>query len=511
MHDTHDLATAVRYLAIQTHNFSDVDLEQPYAWRAHQEGVRFALIGTYHELRELAVWLAAERQRQGLPLTRTQLALGQYNSGYRDLDAVLIAMTEEDYDREPAHNEWPMRYVLGHVAGGQRTFFALVHYGRARQHSQDELSAKLPDGEANRVTMPWESFNDLRENKPMADMRAFHDSLRERALTEFADMNDAELDGPSIWWEGEAYNLEYRIRRFDAHLRQHTIQAEKTLAMIGRPPNESKRLLRLIYNALAEVENMTIGAADIGLEQQQTLAETICTRADEVAMLVHRTWEMAEVVRQGSLERVQELLSIDPRLANTFNGIESVSNCVPVLMTALYYGRPEIAEALEKAGATLNIFSAAALGRLEAVQAAHQEDEDVIHLSSPEGYTPLLLACFFGREPLARWLIEQGADIHVTAKNDMAVQPIHAAAAKADQSLSILTLLLERGADVNARQGGGFVPLHTAAQNNDPAMADLLLTHGADPTLTNDEGKTPLDLALEAGHNEVVERLKAEG
>lgn len=499
----HDLAAAVSYLADRTHHLNDVDLEQPYSWRAHQEGVRFAMLGTYHELRELAVSLAAERQRQGRPLTRTQLALGQYNSAYRDLDAVLIGVTDEMYDREPAPNEWPLRYVLGHTVATERTFFTLVHYGRARQHNEQDLPAELPDGEADRVVIPIETLREMMDNEPMDKMRAFHAGLRERALTEFADMSDAELDGISVWWEGEPYSLEYRIHRFDAHLRQHTIQAEKTLEMLGTPVNEAKRLLWLIYNALAEVENMTIGAADIGREERESLAMQICTRADEVTMLIHRTEEMAEAVVGGDLGRVKELLAIEPRLANTLS-----PNRIPALLTALYHNRPEIAETFVEAGAELDIFSAAALGKLEAVQAAHEQWPGWINEFSRDGYTPLQLACFFGREPVARWLIEHGAGIHATARNEAAVQPVHAAAAGADHSLSILRLLLEKGADPNARQSGGFVPLHTAAQNNDLAMADLLLAHGADPTLANDAGKTPLDLAQEAGHEALIQRLR---
>lgn len=502
----HDLAAAVAYLADRTHHLNDTDLEQPYAWNAHQEGVRFALIGTYHELREVAVRLAAERQRQGKPLARTQLTLGQYNNAYRDLDAVLLGVTNEEYNREPDPNEWPLRYVLGHTAATERAFFTLVHYGRARQHSEEDLPAKLPDGEADRVTIPMDALREIMDHRPMADMRTFHANLRQRALTEFADMSDAELDGPSVWWEGATYNLEYRIHRFDAHLRQHTIQAEKTLEMLGHPTNEAKRLLRLIYNALAEVENMTIGAADIGQEEREALAMQICTRADEVAMMVHRAEEMAAAVTQGNLERVRELLTIEPKLVNALS-----PNRIPVLMIALYYNRPEIAELFAEAGAELNVFSAAAFGRLEAVKAAYEEWPGWLNEFSRDGYTPLQLACFFGRVPVARWLVEQGAAIHAVSRNEAAVQPIHAAAAGADRSLSILTLLLEKGADPNARQSGGFVPLHTAAQNNSPAMADLLLAHGADLTLANDEGKTALDVAQEAGHEGVLQRMRVEG
>src|SRR3712207_6856353 len=43
--------------------------------------------------------------------------------------------------------------------------------------------------------------------------------------------------------------LRFRLHRFDSHLRQHTIQAGKTLEGIGRAPSEAKRLLQLIYRS----------------------------------------------------------------------------------------------------------------------------------------------------------------------------------------------------------------------------------------------------------------------
>ena len=41
--ETMDLYTAVTHFAALTHPFSEADLDQNWQWRAHNEGVRFAL------------------------------------------------------------------------------------------------------------------------------------------------------------------------------------------------------------------------------------------------------------------------------------------------------------------------------------------------------------------------------------------------------------------------------------------------------------------------------------
>jgi ankyrin repeat protein len=61
---------------------------------------------------------------------------------------------------------------------------------------------------------------------------------------------------------------------------------------------------------------------------------------------------------------------------------------------------------------------------------------------------------------------------------------------------------------VNARQQGGWAPIHAAAQNGDRALVELLLKHGADPNLANDAGKTPAMVAREKGHNEIADSLE---
>ena len=497
-----DLAAAVAYLAETSHALSDNDLGQPYRWKAHQEGARFALLGAMHELRALAVRLAAARRRDGPPLTRVQHALAQYHAAYRDLEAALLGVTAEEYEQPPAPGEWPLRYVYGHMVGAERNFFALVHYGLRRQREGGDLDPRLPDNETTRLLGPFEEFLPIMETGARAEMAAFHAANHDRALAEFAAMSDDEIDGPSLWWENEPYDLEYRLHRMDAHLRQHTIQIDKTRAQLGRPATEANRLLRLVYGALAEVEGALIGAGTLGDDERAATAGNIRKLADDAVGAIALANALLAAVTAGDRQRVADMLAerSDQAAATSPDG-------VPVVRLAVYYGQGAIAELLaDTLGDELEIWDGAALGRLAAVQAAHEGwGEFILNEFSRDGYTPLQLACFFGHEEVARYLVGNGAQIDAISKNSMAIQPLHAAAA--GSHTAIVQLLLEAGADANAVQQDSFRPLHAAAQNGNAELARLLLSHGADPTLTDALGRTPRDLAVEGGHDEVAALL----
>lgn len=470
-----DLAAAVRQLAAAAQPLTDADLGQPYRWRAHDEGARFALLGAMHELRTLAVALAATRRRAGPPLTRAQHALGQYHAAVRDLEAVMLGVSAKEYDASPAPGEWPLRYVYSHMVGAERNFFALVSYGARRQHEGGELPPTLPDGEADRLFGPFaETFLPLMETGTQAEVAAFHTDLHDRALAEFATIPDDELDGPSLWWEGETYSLEYRLHRFDAHLRQHTAQLERTLDQLGRPANEARRLIRLLYAALAEAEAATIGAPDVGAAARAEVAAALAGRAAELTAAVGRANDLLAAVRAGDAARVAALLAEQPGLAAAAD-----ASGVPAVRLALYRGHDALAAQLAE-GAELEMWDAAALGRLAAVEAIHRDWGDfILNEYSRDGFTPLQLACFFGHEDVARWLVEKGADVSAVSRNGQGIQPLHAAAA--GDHLAIARLLLAAGADANAPQPDGFRPLDAARQNENTELVELLLAHGADP------------------------------
>lgn len=490
------LHAAVGRLAEVTHDLGDADLEQPYRWRAHREGVRFALLGTYHELRDLAVTLAGERADQGPPLTRAQRALAPYHTAYRDLQAVLLGVEDDVYDQSPGPGQWPLRDVLGHIVAAERVFFTLVHYGLACQREGLEPS-RLPKGQVKQVMGESDNFEAVADEGSLQDLWAYYERLHRRALAEFSGISDEELPGPSLWWEGEALSLQYRLHRFDAHLRQHTVQAVKTLAAVGRPATEARQLLRDVYKVLADVESALIGAPHLGAGRREALAQTIVARADGVQTALAEARQMVRAVQQGEAGIVRQLLEADPQVAGAVNG-----EGLPAIMEAVYRGHEEIAAMLLEAGPRPGIFAAAALGRLDLVKEMAGQWSGYVNEVAGDGFTPLQLACYFGREEVALWLMEHGADVNARAQNAQQIQPIHAAAANG--SIPLLRALLAAGVDVNARQQQGFAPLHTAADRGDVAMAQLFLSHGADPQAADSAGRTALDLAREKKHEEMV-------
>jgi len=177
-------------------------------------------------------------------------------------------------------------------------------------------------------------------------------------------------------------------------------------------------------------------------------------------------------------------------------------------MHALYRGQAAIAERIAAALPELDIFEAAALGRVERLAAILAADPVAATRRSPDGFTALHFPAFFGRGDAAtasRALIAAGADVNARSENAFAVLPIHSAVAGGHDA--VVAVLVDAGADVNATQRHGWTPLHGAAQNGSLASVERLLAAGADPATRNDDGVDAVALAREAGHDAIVARL----
>ena len=167
---------------------------------------------------------------------------------------------------------------------------------------------------------------------------------------------------------------------------------------------------------------------------------------------------------------------------------------VSALMQALYTDDTAKVDELLAAGPDLDVFEAAALGRVDRLGELLGANPELAQAWSPDRATALHFAAFFRQPEATRLLVERGADLEAVSPTFGDVTPLHSACASGERESA--RVLLEAGADPNVRQQGGFTPLHAAAQNGDEELARMLLARGADPEAATDDGRIARDLGL---------------
>ncbi|MET0386563.1 MAG: ankyrin repeat domain-containing protein [Polyangiales bacterium] len=215
--------------------------------------------------------------------------------------------------------------------------------------------------------------------------------------------------------------------------------------------------------------------------------------------------ELIQLVTQGDEQHALRVIEAEPNLATTRSPAG-----VSVVCLAMYRRRTALAAALAAARSDLDVFEAACVGDLARVKQLVSVDAEQVNAVSPDGFSPVGYAAFFGHAAVLEVLIARGGRVDVPSQNGMRVQPIHSAAAHADQAkaVALARIVLDAGADPNARQQAGFTALHEAAFNGNDALIALLLARGAAPGLLNDEGASAADLARTKGHAAALRLLE---
>ena len=177
---------------------------------------------------------------------------------------------------------------------------------------------------------------------------------------------------------------------------------------------------------------------------------------------------------------------------------EAIPGGISPLLFALYNGARDIAELLS-GFAEPNLFEAAALDDGRSVAAHLVADPQAIARYSPDGWTPLHLAAFFGARNSLLVLVGLGAPLEAVSQNPMQNTPLHAGIAGAGGE-QLAPLLMALGANPHHVGGSGITALHLAASRGFEALCRLLLARGADRAARTEDGKVAADLARDRGH-----------
>ncbi len=131
-----------------------------------------------------------------------------------------------------------------------------------------------------------------------------------------------------------------------------------------------------------------------------------------------------------------------------------------------------------------------------------------VNYRSQRGNTPLMWAAKAGDPTIVSALIEKGADVN--ALDGYSSEPVLMWAVKKGH-LEATRMMVEAGSKVNAADQYGTTPLMDAARYGHENIVKLLLKNGAKINNSTENGETALLYAAGNGHFEIVRLLVSEG
>ena len=195
-----------------------------------------------------------------------------------DLHGLLAPLSDAEIDGDPGGDEWSIRRTLGHVVNGQRAYGWATAVWQAHEIPADDPSLAEPPTFPIYVGLPEEDGPEMAGS--LEDVRARLDAILDLSAERLAGLPEERL-AFGTRWSGFPVSIAFRLGRWSSHIREHTVQVEKTLAVLGRAPTEPERLVRLVLAAYGRAE-----AVVFGQPRPDAAADTVRAAATEARAIV---------------------------------------------------------------------------------------------------------------------------------------------------------------------------------------------------------------------------------
>lgn len=259
-----DARSAVRAAATDYLSIADAALTKVWLFRGvdPEDGVRYGIYRGAETIEaadaELEVALAGAPARAPGAVRSAPATIARWA-----LHGRLAALDDAMLDRVPRDGEWTLRETLAHTVGGQRGYGVFTRWWLLQPLGPDR-PARIPDDadaalDAELPPEPSEAEGSV------ADIRARLDDVLDEWALRVAGLDDAAL-AASATWSGVPVDIDFRIGRWASHIREHTLQIDKTLDWLGYEPSEPVRIVRDLYAAWGRLEARIFPVAPRGTD-----------------------------------------------------------------------------------------------------------------------------------------------------------------------------------------------------------------------------------------------------
>ncbi|MGK2849896.1 MAG: DinB family protein [Candidatus Limnocylindrales bacterium] len=233
----------------------------PWAWRPDGEDeLRYGFYRIGELLEVAGIDAATAARRAGIERSRAADLIAPAVAARWDLEGLLLGIPDALWDAGPGGEEWTNRITMGHIIGGQRAYGVGSSWWLQQAYT------------ANDPTLPKQTPDALWESLPSEDdeaigapavVRAHLGHVLDQSIERLAGLSEDRL-AVGARWSGFAVDIGFRLSRWSSHIREHTVQVEKTLEMLDHHQTEVDRLVRLILAAWGRAESEIVGRPDGG-------------------------------------------------------------------------------------------------------------------------------------------------------------------------------------------------------------------------------------------------------
>jgi ankyrin repeat protein len=220
-------------------------------------------------------------------------------------------------------------------------------------------------------------------------------------------------------------------------------------------------------------------------------------------------WDLYKASGKGNINEVRKLIELGAPVnytsPNTNNGtplyISAQTNQIEILQLLLKQDGIDVNN--QNGDGRTPIFTASASGHMLILINLLNAKANV-NIPDNNGATPLIVASLNGNTNIVTILLVYGGDVNATLNGKTALQ----FAIEYEYTKIVKILAAEIETDLNRPNNNGATPLIIAVLNGHIEIVKILLDLGADANAKDSNGWTAHDLASETGHTDIVKLLK---